>query len=91
MGRTPHSAASRPALRSIVQNDVHIRSHATGRYLKPTGNWSARRNDSLKFPTVTEAKDWCVREQLVNVEIVVVRDALICMRISVGEGERALG
>jgi hypothetical protein len=74
-----------------VQNDVHIRSRTTGRYLNPTGSWSALRSNSLKFLTVTEARNWCGQEQLVNVEIVVVRDALICMRISIGEDVRAPG
>ncbi len=72
-----------------MQNDVHIRSNTTGRYLNPNGSWSGVRNDSLKFLTVTEAKGWCTAEQLVDVEIVVIRDSLICMRISVGEGTNA--
>lgn len=66
-------------------NEIHIRSNATGRYLDPDGRWSARRDNARHFPTSADARDWCAQECLVNVEIVVVRDALICMRVPVGE------
>jgi hypothetical protein len=67
-------------------NEIHIRSNSTGRYLDVKGRWSALRDNARHFPTATDAKDCCVQECLVNVEIVVVRDALICMRVPVGEG-----
>jgi hypothetical protein len=66
-------------------NEIHIRSNTTGRYLEPDGSWSALRADARHFSTSAEAKIWCVQECLVNVEIVVVRDALICMRVPVSE------
>lgn len=69
-----------------MQNEVHIRSNATGRYLNQGGSWSAPRHSARTFLTVSEAKDWCVQERLANVEIIVVRDALVCMRVPLGEG-----
>jgi len=69
-----------------MENEIHIRSKLTGRYLNPGGSRSALRADARSFLAATEAKDWCVQARLVNVEIIVVRDALICMRIPVSEG-----
>jgi hypothetical protein len=68
-----------------VINDIHVRSQTTGRYLNADGSWSALRTGSMKFPTIRGARDWCVEGHLVNVEIVVVRDALVCMRVALAE------
>jgi hypothetical protein len=68
-----------------MPNEVHIRSNSTGRYLNSDGRWSALRSDARDFLTATAAKNWCAETSLMNVEIVVVRDALICMRVPVGE------
>jgi hypothetical protein len=68
-----------------MDKDVHIRSHATGRYLTLEGGWSALRSDSRRFPTVIAARDWCVQEGLLGVEVVVVRDDLVCMRVPLSE------
>ena len=65
-----------------MQNEIHIRSHATGLYLKADGEWSEIRR-ARHFLTAADAKEWCAQHQLTNVEIVVVRDALICMRVAV--------
>jgi len=69
-----------------MHNEIHIRSSNTGRYLNPDGSWSALRHGALQFGTMSEAKDWCAQEHLVNVEIVVVRDSLVCMKVSLSEG-----
>lgn len=69
-----------------MPNEVHILSHTTGRYLNSGGSWSVLRCDARDFLTAVEAKDWCAQKRLVNVEVVVVRDALICMRVPVSEG-----
>ena len=68
-----------------MDNEIHIRSNNTGRYLNPGGSWSALRCDARNFLTAAAAKSWCVQAGLVDVEIVVVRNALICMRVPVGE------
>ena len=65
-------------------NEIYIRSNATGRYLNASGSWSALRSDSRKFGTISEAKEWCVLNQLADVELVVVRDSLVCMRVAMG-------
>jgi hypothetical protein len=69
-----------------MDNEIHIRSNTTGRYLDSSGRWSALRDNARHFPTAAEARNCCVAERLANVEIVVVRDALICMRVPVAEG-----
>ena len=66
-------------------NEVHIRSRNTKRYLNPDDAWSGLRCDARTFSTTEEAREWCVRKRLTNVEIVVVRDALICMRVPVSD------
>jgi len=68
-----------------MQNEIYVRSNVNGHYLETGGRWSVRRNNARKFLTVSEARDWCVQEGLVNVEIVVVRDALVCMRVALAE------
>jgi len=67
-------------------NEIHIRSNTTGRYLDPNGRWTALRDNACHFPTAADARKCCVQKRLANVEIVVVRDALICMRVPVSEG-----
>ena len=56
-----------------------------GRYLKSGGKWCVLRQDARKFLTILEAKSGCIQEQLENVEIVVVRDELLCMRVPLNE------
>ena len=68
-----------------MENGIHIRSNHTGRYLNPAGSWSPLRADARLFPTAIEARDWCVQAKLAHVEIVVVRDALIYLRVPVRE------
>ena len=68
-----------------MPKEVRIRSSNTGRYLCANGSWSALRCDARDFLTTIEAKNWCVQKGLTSVEIVVVRDALICMRVPAGE------
>jgi hypothetical protein len=64
-----------------MDNEVHIRSHTTARYLHASGGWTALRIHARKFATISHARDWCVQERLVNIEIVVVRDALLCLTV----------
>jgi hypothetical protein len=66
-------------------NEIHIRSKNTGRYWNSRGSWSALRRDAHNFPTAAEAQSYGVKARLVNAEIIVVRDALICMRVPVTE------
>ena len=68
-----------------MENQIHIRSKNTGRYWNSRGSWSALRSDARNFPSAAEAKSYCVQVHLVNAEIVIVRDALICMRVPVDE------
>ncbi len=68
-------------------NEVHIRSRNTGRYWHASGGWTALRHQARNFSTITDAKDWCVQERLVNIEIIVLRDALMCMRVPLGGSE----
>ncbi len=68
-----------------MPSEIHIRSIATGRYLSADRKWSSRPVEARIFHTATEARDWCVKEQLANVEIVFVRDALVCMRVPISE------
>jgi hypothetical protein len=68
-----------------MENEIHIRSKNTGRYWSSRGSWSALRSDALNFPTTAEAKTCCLEARLANAEIVVIRDALICMRVPVSE------
>jgi hypothetical protein len=69
-----------------VQNEVHIRSNATGGYLNSNGSWSAVRSGAHDFLTVSTANKWCATHQLLDVEIVVVRESLICLRVPVHDG-----
>ena len=69
----------------MMKNDVYIRSYSTGRYLMPLGGWSAVRTSAREFLSLSAARDWCVEGRLINVEIVVVRDELLCMRVPVQE------
>ena len=64
-----------------MENEIHIRSKNTGRYLNQAGTWSGQRSDAREFPTMVEAQNWCAQARLMNVEVVVFRDALICMRV----------
>ena len=66
-----------------MENEIHVRSRNTGRYLNQGGTWSGLRSDARTFPTTAEARSCCAQARLMNVEIVVVRDALICMRFPV--------
>jgi hypothetical protein len=68
-----------------MENEIHIRSKNTGRYWSSGGSWAALRCDARNFPTTAEAKTYCLEARLTNAEIVVVRDALICMRVPVSE------
>jgi hypothetical protein len=68
-----------------MASEVHIRSTATGRYLSGDRGWSARHCEARNFHNAAEARDWCIQERLANVEIVFVRDALVCMRVPVTE------
>jgi hypothetical protein len=68
----------------LMQNDVHVRSQVTGLYLNSRGSWSALKA-ARKFLTINDAKDWCAQEQPEKVEIVVVRDSLVCMRVPVAQ------
>ena len=68
-----------------MENEIHIRSRNTGRYWNPRGSWSALRRDARNFLTAAEAKNYCVQRGLMDAEIIVIRDALICMRIPVSE------
>jgi hypothetical protein len=68
-----------------MENEIHVRSNNTGRYLSADGSWSALRRDARNFSTAAEAQKWCAGKRMANVEIVVVRDALICMRVPVTE------
>jgi hypothetical protein len=68
-----------------MDKEIYIHSHTTGRYLDNDGNWSTRRSNGRQFPTISEARDWCVQENVTNAEILVVRDALVCMRVPLGE------
>jgi hypothetical protein len=68
-----------------MSNDVYIRSRTSARYLTAGGSWTASRKGSRNFLTVTLARDWCVQEALMNIEIVVVRENLICMRVPIGQ------
>lgn len=60
-----------------MDHEIYIRSKNTGRYLNAAGAWSGLRSDALKFDTAREAVAHCDRRHLVNIEIVLVRDALI--------------
>ena len=68
-----------------MNNEVHIRSCSTGRYWNASGAWTALRRQARKFSTITEARDCCVQEHLVNIEIVVLRGELMCMRVPFNE------
>jgi hypothetical protein len=68
-----------------MASEVHIRSIATGRYLSADREWSTRHVGARNFQSAAEARDWCIQERLANVEIVFVRDALVCMRVPVTE------
>ena len=68
-----------------MDSQIHIRSKNTGRYLNPSGTWSGLRCDARKFLTAAEARSRCLQARLTNVEIVVIRDTLICMRVPVSE------
>ena len=68
-----------------MDSEVHIRSYTTGRYLHAAGGWTALRYHARRFCNVTEARDWCVRERLVNIEIIILRNSLLSMRVPVDE------
>ncbi len=82
-GEHPMSWLLGRGVRCIMENEVHICLKNTARYLNHGGVWSGRRSDARKFPTTAEARSWCAEARLMNVEIVVIRDALICMRLPV--------
>jgi hypothetical protein len=68
-----------------MENEIHIRSKNTGRYWNHRGSWSALRRDARNFSTAAEARDYCIETRVADAEIVVFRDALICMRVPVSE------
>ena len=68
---------------SYMENNVHIRSSTSQWH--GADDWNDLRENARDFLTVSAARDWCVQQGMVNVEIVVVRNALICMRIPLGE------
>jgi hypothetical protein len=66
-----------------AKRDLYIRSNNTGRYLNSGGTWSALRCNARDFLTASAAKNWCIQQCLLDVEIFVVRDDLVCMRVPV--------
>jgi hypothetical protein len=67
----------------VMENEIFIRSHSTGRYLSARGKWSGVRSSARAFPTVADAKSCSVEAGLDNAEIVIVREGLICMRVPI--------
>ena len=68
-----------------MENQIHVRSKDTGHYLRSDGSWSALRVGARTFSTAMDARSWCAQAGVANVEIIVVRDALVCMRVPIGE------
>lgn len=68
-----------------MANEIHIRSNATGRYLNVDGAWRSPRGSARQFLSAAEAQEWCSTHGLANVEIIIVRDSLVCMRFPIPE------
>jgi hypothetical protein len=51
--------------------------------LDGNGQWCGVKAGARNFVTISAARDCCALQVVDNVEIVVVRDALVCLRISI--------